>query len=67
MEILRSEDGSPVVEITELVCVPRERLQKLEDIAALARDVSFATYTHTGTPLYKLKHLCIDLDCIDAR
>lgn len=67
MEILRSEDGTPVAEITELACVPRERLQKLERIAALARDISLATYTHTGAPLYNLKHLCIDLDCIDSR
>jgi hypothetical protein len=44
-----------------------ERLAKLERIAELARTISLAAYQHTGSPLYNLKHLCIDLDCIDAR
>jgi hypothetical protein len=46
--------------------VSAERLQKLEAIAKLAYEVS-DQYNHTGTKFYYLKHLCIDLACIDSR
>jgi hypothetical protein len=64
---MTQETSTPLPEAQTQQAISVERLQKLERIAELARTVSLAGYTPTGTPLYNLKHLCIDLDCIDAR